>query len=291
MRMNINIENPILVVGTGRSGTTAVAKVLSGDPSLLYVDEPNFIDALYFPFAMGRLDPQELIMQIGDEGWRGPMKICRSLSEMYPSVFGDSGAAAIRPYIKSEFSCVVKQAQSRSMAERPEIIRESINRIMEWTCNASGTVCWLIKQPRLALCLDQLVEYWPDLRIVHVARRLEQVLRSRLTRGYQSTFSGALTICMDRLESVARLSRNDNSISMMHVRIEDIAAAPREWFEQICRFVQLDSTPCVLSCANQISEEALYALGPIDSFFSEKDRAVIAASREKINGLFGSQLV
>lgn len=275
----------VLIVGTGRSGTTAVANVLSCHPDLLYVDEPNFIDALYLPFARGVLETHDLFAGRSNEGWRGAMKLCRSLSEMYPSIFGDTGASPIRPYMQGELTSVVEGVRPRSVAERPEMIRNSLHRIFAWTCAASEKRHWLVKQPRLVLCCDELVKYWEDLRIIHVARRLEYVLRSRLTRGYQTSLTEALTVCIERLEAAARLDRYIDPGRIMHVRIEEIVEDPVNWIGRICSFAKLD--PCKpVQAAGQISKDALYALGPIDSFFSSDEKSRVEAARHKVNNLF-----
>ena len=281
----------VLVVGMGRSGTTALANVLSCRPDLLYVDEPNFVDALYIPFALGSLTPRDLLLGLGNEGWRGPMKFCRSLSETYPAVFGDTGESPVRPYMQREFKQVVSDGQSCPITHRPEIIRNSLCRILEWTCRASGRRRWLVKQPRLVLSCEYLVEYWKDMRVIHVARRLEYVLRSRLIRGYQPSFSEALRICVERLEAAAHLRRHLGSDSVMHVRIEDIAESPKEWIKRICDFAKLDIDQMVINEAEHITRKALYALGTVDSFFTSEERAMIEAAREKANHLLGLQLV
>ena len=282
---------PILVTGTGRSGTTVLAEVVSLQPGILHVEEPNFITDLILPYVSGTIEREQFLGGLEVEGWRGPMKVCRTLSEMYPDVFADEGRLPIRPYMRSRFQEILDQETLFPGRDGTKAVSEILGRIIKETCAAAERTVWLVKQPSAILRWQELREFWPHMKIIHVARRLGYVVQSRLKRGYQTTFQDAMAVCESRLWAAAEACRVLPADLFMTIRIEDLASSPRKAIDQVFAFLNLAPTSNVYSAAESIDEAVLYGLGDPREFFSVSEKRTIEALRETLNRRFGQEVV
>ena len=285
------VEPPFLIVGMGRSGTTALAQVLARQPGLMHVEEPNFITSLYIPVLEGTLPPEQLLANLRNEGWRGPMKFCRTMAEMYPDVFDDSGRSPIRAMMREECARVLAELHDCGQSRVFDILKSSVERIVEDTCRLRGARRWLVKQPNAVLYCDRLLRLWPGMKVLHVARRLEDVVRSRLVRGYQASFSEALQVCRTRLAAALTLGDAIGPANVRHVSIEHVAECPRQQIEAVCSFLGCTATEATEAAADTITMDALHRLGSAAWSFSVDELAEIAALRQWANDAFGETLV
>lgn len=281
----------LLVVGTGRSGTTIVAHVLAQHREFLYLEEPNFISDLYIPYANGAMDVESLRVALGMEGWRGPMKFCRMMAQMYPVQFADGGRCPVRKLMKREFARIVSESCDGSPTERRRSVVASVDRIMDVTCHATDRSAWLMKQPSAVLSCAELLWFWPYMKIIHVARRLEWVMLSRLQRGFQKSFDAAIKLCAQRLQGTAKLSSILPRLSVLHIRIEDMCANPLQSLDAIAEFVGFVPNKAMVRECMGISLGRLHALGDPLQYFTVDQLSKIEAVRRDMNRLFGRELV
>ena len=282
---------PVLIVGMGRSGTTVLAHVLGHCPDLLHVEEPNFVTSLIIPYLEGGISGKQLLEGVEKEGWRGPMKFCRTMAGMYPVLFDDSGAYPIRPLIKERFTGLVEACDGKPLGYRRELVQNVLHEIVQSTCQWTETRRWLVKQPNAVLYCRQLVRFWPDIKVIHVARHLAHVLLSRVVRAYQPTFEKALAVCEERLAAATRLEEVVGHKSVIHVSIEELAGSPESSVMEVTRFLGIDANEQVIRAARTINRTELDRLGKPQSFFTIPQMEEIRAMRGKYNSLFGRTLV
>ncbi len=280
-------KSPILLTGTGRCGTTILAQILSHQPEFLYVEEPNFITDLFLPFQIGQLNRDQFLSGLHHEGWRGPMKFCRTMSEMYPAIFGDDGCMPIRPYMRERMLKVIEQSGESNSQQRLDIIKIVLYQIIRQTCFVAGRPIWFVKQPSAIIFWRELLHFWPDLKIIHLTRRLEFVVQSRLKRGYQSSFEDALHVCETRLRSVAKAWETLPAGTICNISIEGITASPQEGIDTIFCFLGLTPNKAVVDAVSVLNETALYRSGKPSDLFQPKELVVMSNLRGEINSVFG----
>lgn len=286
---NINTcSTPILITGTGRSGTTILADIISSDKSLLRVEEPNFITDLIIPYYNGEINVNEFLNGINNEGWRGSMKICRTLSEEYPETFSNLGQMPIRQYLRNRFDEIV----NLNLSEKDIFI--SLNTILEKivndTCYVASKNRWLIKQPSAILYWKQHFEFWPQMKIIFVGRNLYYIILSRLIRGYQNTFNDAFKVCKDRLYALLEAYCEKNERILL-LNITDISQRKDSAYEQICNHCNLSFNDNVKNRFNILRTERLIKIGDPFSYFSLKQKDLIGSLRQEVNITLNYELI
>ena len=285
---HLNASAPILVTGTGRSGTTVVAETLALQPNFLHVEEPNFITDLILPYINGLIDEEMLLGSLDKEGWRGPMKICRTLSGMYPHLFDADGRLPIRPYMRKRFQEILGLGD---MSSNSALVSAVLDRIISDTCAAADRTVWLVKQPSAILSWRDLRKFWPGIKIIHVTRRLDYVIQSRLKRGYQYSFVEALSVCEARLGAASEACQSLAPEQYINVRIEDFAARPVSTMDRLFNFLGTSTPDIARRSAKAISRDRLHQLGNPRDFFSRQEMDAIRRRRKNINLLFEEDLV
>lgn len=290
MRIGEKIS-PILLTGTGRCGTTILAQIFSHQPEFLYVEEPNFITDLFIPFQKGQLNHDQFLSGLHHEGWRGPMKFCRTMSEMYPTIFGDDGCMPIRPYMRERILEIIEKSDQQNSLQRLSIIKTVLHQIINQTCYVTGRSIWFIKQPSASIFWRELLDVWPNLKIIHVTRQLEFVVQSRIKRKYQSSFEDALDVCETRLRSIAKAWQVLPAGTICNVSIEDITASPQQEIDTVFSFLGLTPNKAVVEAGRVLNKATLNRLGKPSDFFLTKEQEVMISLRREINSVFREVLV
>lgn len=284
-------KSPILLTGTGRCGTTVLAQILGRQPDFLYIEEPNFITHLFIPFLNGQLTKDLFISGLYKERWRGPMKFCRTMSEMYPSLFGDNGSLPIRPYMKKCMHEIVENSGRPSSQKRFIALNYMLIQIVARTCTVSGKAMWFVKQPSAIIFWRELRRFWPGMKIIHVTRRLEYIVQSRIKREYQANFHDALQICEDRLLAAAQAWETLPKEVFCNISIDDLVASPRDGIDTLFRFLDMVPVPAVIEAAKVLDKTMLSQLGEPSMFFQSNEQTILSNMRKEINGIFGKELV
>jgi hypothetical protein len=284
--------DPFFVVGSGRSGTTILAACLGRHPDLLLVDEPRFLSDILFPCLAGRIHASELSRRLATEGdgsGKEPMKLLRRLAEHYGERLGVEGLEEIREAARMLIGRACERLESSSRPEALALVRETTRALADLTCARLGGGRWLVKQPDLSTALDLLVETFPETRFVHALRCPEDVIGSRLDRGYQPDFDSALHVWESRTEAVVRFARR-HPRRVLHVHLEELCRAAVPVLEEALGFLGLAPARPVLEAAAEVRLDQAH-LDRGAGRFSAGQAARISASRSRLNALAGSALV
>ena len=281
------VDKPVLVCGMGRSGTTFIASVVARIDGFLWVEEPNFITQLIIPFGDERLDSSTAVSLLDQEGWRGAMKVCRSLSQMYPNIFGNGGQFPIRRYLPRRLKHYFNNMSRHGLLKKRAVGQKVLREVMIQTLKASGKTRWLLKQPSALETWESLIDYLPGLKSIHVSRDLGRVVLSRVLRGYQNSVKEALSVCRRRLLGAVEMWRTLGNSRMSIVKIEKMAENPNQSLVEICTFLESERNEEALEAVMSIDKDRLLALGVPEETFSNKENIAIEKVREEVNSMFG----
>ncbi len=276
--------DPLLICGLGRSGTTVLADCMATQPGLLRVEEPNFVESLVVPFVRGDLTACDVVAGLDHEGWRGPMKICRTITEDYPDTFGVGGPLPIRTYLR-ECLCAL-------VARPPEDARAiaMLDTIIDDTCRAAGAATWLIKQPSAILEWETLTRWWPGMRILFVGRLLHRTVLSRVKRGFQSSVVGALDVCVSRFRAALDM-RSEVPERISFVSIDAACADPLTILPELCSFLGTPPSEQVRRNLARLDLARLTGLGDPAQHFTREELARIEHVRGELNARLGWELL
>ncbi len=215
---------PIFVIGYSRSGTTLLQLLIAAHQGFRTCRETHL-----FKHALLAVD-----------GWER-----RSLDET------DLETVLDRLSRKSE--CVLDLAARRRLFQRAngglgpaELLHEVMLSLIGEPWDKAFR--WVEKSPRHAMWLPQILEIFPDARVLHMLRDPRDVVSSRIK---QRDFNGAVEeyvyymlradewrAFVERTLAVAR-----GSDRVMDVRYEDLAAEPRATMERVMAFLDAPFEP------------------------------------------------
>jgi hypothetical protein len=141
----MNINNPVFIVSSGRSGTTLLVKLLNGSNELCIPPESDFVTRCYNLFKSNKIQESEytsllLAFKITSqfEGWGlDDAYIMSELQENQPQTFKEVNDVLNKAYLKKHH----RQHQN-----------------------------WGIKRPVLIANLDKIISTFPNAKIIHVIR-------------------------------------------------------------------------------------------------------------------------
>ena len=276
--------DPIFIIGSGRSGTTIVGRCLGEHSSLLFIDEPRFINHILIPAMEDKLDQTTFSarLKVSDDGsGKEPMKFCRRMREHYSHQLDKEALNAIEAEVVELCLHFYRNLPGLNRTQRLQEVRKIVHRLSACTTNLIGGTRWLIKQPDLSEDLNTLHEIFPGARFIHIIRNPFDVLYSRIQRGFQNDFESALAVWFSRLRAIALFNKNVDclmTISFEHLigKTEQVLTTiagfvgitPSQWINDACKLVTLDAAN-IGRGRNQFSQSqkiaVLRAWGVVDS--------------------------
>jgi len=202
---------PAFLIGSPRSGSTLLARMLGAHPEVFAPPEPHLMPPLaHLGFGEARVEraPYDpVVTQIG----------LHELTRLLPGGEED-----------------VRQA-----------LRALTDRLYERARTASGRRLLLDKTPAYALVLDFLAFLYPDARYVVLTRHPLAVWGSFVDSFFDGDFRAAHAhnpILERYVPAVGRFLR-ERPVPLVHVRYEDLVQAPEAELERISAFLGLDFDP------------------------------------------------
>ncbi len=195
--MSTKTIDPVFIIGSGRSGTTLLGRCLGEHCSMLFIDEPRFINHILYLAIDDKLDQSSFSkrLRVSDDGsGKEPMKFLRRMREHYGYLLDNQKMSTIETEIIERCLFFYSELPQLNRIQRLQEVRSIIHTLSELTTSMLGGTRWLIKQPDLSEDLDRLLETFPDARFIHIMRNPFDVLHSRLRRGFQKDFDSALAL-------------------------------------------------------------------------------------------------
>lgn len=213
-----DVERPVFIVSSGRSGTTLLRTMLNAGNQLHIPHESDFIARAYPHYKhsvdMGEAD-YELVLSLfrrtsQNAGWGLPPDyLLRYLKKLSPTTFKDVNVGIVQSYL--DF-------------------------------HGLQSVRWGIKAPVLIASIGRILELFPAAKIVHLVRDGRDVYLSYravhkspdvASFGPGSVVSSAL-YWIDGLRRIEKFERR-----VFELRYEDLVMKPREELERLCGYLEV----------------------------------------------------
>lgn len=234
-------DEPILLVGAPRSGTTLLRALLNRHPRIALCDES------FFHFWLARR----------------------------AKVFGDLADVANRTRAVDRYVELRRirrlgldlTALRRHLIERSDSLPSLFLELMRFVAAAAGKARCGDKTPHHALVASDLLQWFPRARLVHVVRDPRDVVESlrRMPWSSGSLVSDA-RLWRDCVDGVARC----DPASVLTVRFEELVGRPEEELRRVCAFVGEEFDAAMLAPA---------PAAPSDRWWFERAHAPIDPAR------------
>jgi hypothetical protein len=211
--------SPIFVVGSGRSGTTLLQMMLNAHPDITVAGELHFFDQI--------LELRKLIPDLETKGRVD--QLFRSL----PSVAGFQYLIDVEP--------VLAEARHRLLAADRPGYGLLYRFLLEGFCRQGGARRFGEKTTANLRYLDDLVQLFPDCRIIHIVRDPRAAVASRLNVPWASddivtnALKWKLEVSCGR--SFAAQHECARSPNFLEIRYEDVVADPAQILRRVCNFI------------------------------------------------------
>ena len=182
--LNEKIEQPIIVLGLPRTGTTKLQRVLSAAPDVQRMDYWRTINPAPFPGEEPG-NPQGRI--------EAALAVEEMLSTNFPGWMARHPTEALEPdeelhLMHGSFECMVSWLFARTPSyyqyisqcnQRPmyQHLYQQMQ-YLQWQDGGARGRPWIMKSPVHIRALDALLEFFPDAVLVHCHRDLQKVLPS-----------------------------------------------------------------------------------------------------------------
>lgn len=253
------VSGPILIGGTGRSGTTLLARIIGEHPSIFtfrwetqFMVSPNgLIDLIRSHYAEKALET--FLTNLRGRWFRRIMR-ANTPREYEAGLCTDISESELETAIEA-FLRDVRSDDRNSLAPARKLIQGIAKPAMERT----AAIRWSEKTPRNVLYTDVLHDLLPDMRMIHIVRDGRDVAVSMANNGFWPIgaskdlpelrgFSGKVTPEKAALywQSVLELSRARASElpdgAYMELRYEDLVTEPEKVLSSLCDFLEEEFT-------------------------------------------------
>lgn len=216
MAQNQNVsEAPIFVVGAPRSGTTLLAAILASHERLTCGPETTFFL---------KIPEEELRKCVADEAW--PRLAVERIWDVH--LTGQRVASLYG---------VSRDDLETYLSARQPSVGAMLGAIVDQRRLARGAQRWIEKTPNHLLSLDQILDAFPDAKIVHIVRDPRDVARSMRSLPWASSHVlGNAWLWRDWYRRSGS-ARSSHSASIFTVRYEDLVTDPEVVISAICDFI------------------------------------------------------
>jgi hypothetical protein len=213
------ITKPIFIVGSPRSGTTLMCKVLDRHPALAICGETHFHQLVY----------------------------------RRRKAFGDLANPAKRRYLIEQYleSRPIKKLRMNTPALVEKLSREAVSyqamftSMLRYYAESQGKPRMGEKTPRHALFLPALCEWFPDAIILHMVRDPRAAVASLQREPWASDSVVLNARRWVTMNTAARLFRDQPGY--LEVRYENLVTDPEGELKKICHWIGEEYSPSVLT--------------------------------------------
>lgn len=255
------VENtrPIFVIGTPRSGTTLMARVLNRHSRIFMPGETHFFPDIYAQRdKLGEL-PEEAA---SNRVWDRLTSLYRRYNE---------------PKDQARIDAILEDAKSREhLRTSMQSYREVFSTFMEIQTEREGKVRWGNNTPKDLFYVEDILEFYPDAQFIICVRDIRDFLKSyqgkwkvtadsevdRLKKLYHPVITSLLwKSSMRKLDAIRRkLPEN----KLLTVRYEDMVSQPEVIMKKVCEYIGEDFDAQMLdinfsNSSDQKSQTGIYA--------------------------------
>lgn len=259
-------SSPIFIGGTGRSGTTAFARMLGLHPDVFVLRwETQLIVA---PNGMLELlhrlhEPRHL--KAFEAGLRGRW-FRRTINQGHPNEYSAGLCDDLTiEEVEDALQVLEDGLHDRGSAESRSILAAAfVDSLFSPAMRRAGADRWAEKTPRNLLFMEELHSIFPRMKFINLVRDGRDVASSMLQHGfwpiapsfkYPETlrFSGAMTFekAVDYWVTWMAIGRSQAAqmprTTYMEVRLEDLVANPGETMARVLSFIDLPFDDALLS--------------------------------------------
>jgi hypothetical protein len=222
---------PIFVVGSPRSGTNLLRRMLDRHPAIAICGETHFFSTVY---------PQRRREAFGDPA------DARNRQRLVDALVSTRRIQAL-----GLDSAQLAKKLMQDGASYPALFAA----LCKCYSESQGKPRWGEKTPQHAFFTETLCEWYPGAVILHMVRDPRDVVSSllRLPFGFASTILNARTWLNCNL--AARRSKHRQGY--LEVRYESLAAQPKQELERICTFIGEEYCPAMLEAEQASIRDAL----------------------------------
>lgn len=261
-----NTPPPIFVGGTGRSGTTILARLLGKHPdyTIIPVEARFHCDPNGLPAVLdGVQTPEEFVRRVVDQWW---------VEKLAEFVDRDALDAALARFVR------------RAGDERVAAGRELMNELFGAYARSQGRRGWVEMTPINAMWgAPHLARLYPELRFVNVIRDGRDVASSLIAVGWLADAREALTWWEERMLKGHQQCGSLPAGSLLTVRFERLLVDDREGaLEELLGFLDWEEDPAVRRFFERrmLSEHA--HIGRWKAHFRGRERELVTAEYETI---------
>jgi len=209
---------PFFIVGSGRSGTTLLRRILCANPGVHIPPET---------YVLGRVIG--MYAEHDTLRWRHLVYLVLGSFEFHRQF--------------DEFECTLRPAAQKllDLPRRERSLARILNEI--YLCHAAfkGVDCerWGDKTPSNVFSMRPITKVFPDARFVNVIRDGCDVVQSFLSSGLNESPESAANVWARSL-SAAAAYRLKHPEACLDVRYEDLVRKPEETIRALCSFLEID---------------------------------------------------
>lgn len=296
----MTVVRPIFIVGVPRSGTTLLVNLLGGHPLLAPIYETKFLRNLFFlceriSWIESESIGRRLAGIFGEPLVRSRfVKECArfrrkaiAYNEVPQENNGTKQSYEAFPFgetfcIQYSLDDVIRETDTwlEAVKRRPaggaaiwDSARDYVNRLFDIHCARMDKPQWINKTPGFLNHLDGLAKLYPQARYIHLLRDGRDIAVSNLSLRWGPTTVREAARRWRELILLGRKSSQDNHLTCIEVRYEDLIESPVSVVTKIFDFLALDADPDKLLSLMPIFKART---GVWRSLFSVEDREVFA---------------
>ncbi|MFA0961295.1 sulfotransferase [Roseivirga sp. BDSF3-8] len=218
---------PFFIIGSGRSGTTLLRKVLSNHASIII---PPETDSLIIDSVKYYLDQRKLPWIVR----------AREIISMWQKASSFS-------YWNIELEPLLgKFEKADTSSHSLSYILHAI--YLQYAAQFKpGAFRWGDKTPYLTFGMEWVKMVFPQARFIHMLRDGRAVVSSKLKAKRYNSLEPAAHRWNESLELIQRFEKKHGPGNVHTVKYEDLVANPEQICRQVCQFLALDFQPSMLS--------------------------------------------
>lgn len=229
----------IFVLGSPRSGTTLLQRLVAGHPDLTSFPESHFFWHLC---GNGRLRRWLRVARVQEARARLHAFLDECGVPPGGQGEGEGGARALRATVDG---CTARRWKGWS---------ELFTRILDALASERGAGGWVEKTPLHLHYVNVIEAYVPGARFLHIVRPGEEVVASmrRVTSEHPEAWGGLRSVeaCVDRwLSDIAEHRKHLGREGHHFVRYDELVGAPEAWIRNVCDFLNLSFHRAMLANA------------------------------------------
>ena len=229
------MAGPCFIVGNSRSGTTMVGRILNNHATIFTFKEIHFFESLWMPDDTGNyIDHEQAI------------KLAARLLTIQRDGF----------LVQGKPERFIEEAKKCIGANKKYTSEDIFSRFLEYETKLNGKSISCDQTPRNVLYIKEILELFPNARIINMVRDPRDVLLSQKAKwkrkylgAYQIPLSEAfrswvnyhpIVIAMLWKASISSANKFNGDTRVLFLKFEELLIDPEEKVKEICGFIGVD---------------------------------------------------